>query len=86
MKTISEYKNMALSSLEGKWTKAAVASLIAENPLLADFKAVQENQVWQVRRSLYQSSDKASRLVLDFAEMMDGGSDTNMLFLEKVGE
>ena len=29
MKTISEYKNMALSSLEGKWTKAAVASLIA---------------------------------------------------------
>ena len=59
---------------------------MAENPLLADFKAVQENQVWQVRRSLYQSSDKASRLVLDFAEMMDGGSDTNMLFLEKVGE
>ena len=29
MKTITEYKNMALSSLEGKWTKAAVASLIA---------------------------------------------------------
>ena len=29
MKTISEYKNMALGSLEGKWTKAAVASLIA---------------------------------------------------------
>ena len=29
MKTISEYKNMALDSLEGKWTKAAVASLIA---------------------------------------------------------
>jgi uncharacterized membrane protein len=28
MKTISEYKNMALGSLEGKWTKAAVASLI----------------------------------------------------------
>ena len=64
----------------------SVASLIAENPLLADFKAVREKQVWQVRRSLYQSSDKASRLVLDFAEMMDGGSDTNMLFLEKVGE
>ena len=29
MKTISEYKSMALGSLEGKWTKAAVASLIA---------------------------------------------------------
>ena len=29
MKTISEYKNMALGSLEGKWTKAAMASLIA---------------------------------------------------------
>ena len=28
MKTISEYKNMALGSLEGKWTIAAVASLI----------------------------------------------------------
>ncbi|MDE6002802.1 MAG: DUF975 family protein, partial [Prevotella sp.] len=28
MKTNSEYKNMALQSLEGKWTKAAVASLI----------------------------------------------------------
>ena len=64
----------------------SVGALTAEYPLLADFKAVRENQVWQVRRSLYQSSDKASRLVLDFAEMMDGGSDTNMLFLEKVGE
>ena len=28
MKTITEYKDMALSSLEGKWTKAAVATLI----------------------------------------------------------
>ena len=28
MKTISEYKDMALKSLEGNWTKAAVASLI----------------------------------------------------------
>ena len=64
----------------------SVSALTAENPLLADFKAVRENEVWQVRRSLYQSSDKASRLVLDLAEMMDGGSDTNMLFLERVGE
>lgn len=29
MKTISEYKDMALLSLEGKWGKAAIASLIA---------------------------------------------------------
>jgi uncharacterized membrane protein len=29
MKTISEYKDMALQSLEGKWGKAAIASLIA---------------------------------------------------------
>ncbi len=64
----------------------SVGALTAEYPLLADFKAVQEHEVWQVRRSLYQSSDKASRLVLDLAEMMDGGSDTKMLFLEKVGE
>lgn len=28
MKTNSEYKNMALQSLEGKWTKAALASVI----------------------------------------------------------
>ena len=28
MKTISEYKNLALQSLEGNWTKAAVATLI----------------------------------------------------------
>ena len=64
----------------------SVGALTAEYPLLADFKAVREHEVWQVRRSLYQSSDKASRLVLDLAEMMDGGSDTKMLFLEKVGE
>jgi uncharacterized membrane protein len=29
MKTISEYKDMALQSLEGKWGKAAIASIIA---------------------------------------------------------
>jgi uncharacterized membrane protein len=28
MKTISEYKDMALQSLEGKWGKAAIATLI----------------------------------------------------------
>ena len=64
----------------------SVSALIADYPLFADLKSVQEGEVWQVRKSLYQSSDKASRLVLDFAEMMDGSSDTNMLFLEKVGE
>lgn len=64
----------------------SVNALIREYPLFADVKAVQDGQVWQVRRSLYQSSDKASRLVLDFADMMDGSSETNMLFLEKVGE
>ena len=64
----------------------SVSALAAEYPLLADCKAVKENQVWQVRKSLYQSSDKACRLILDLAEMMRGGSDADMLFLEKVGE
>ena len=35
MKTISEYKNMALRSLEGNWGKAAIASLIAFGILYA---------------------------------------------------
>jgi iron complex transport system substrate-binding protein len=65
---------------------SSVADLTAAYPLLEDLKAVQEGHVFQVRKSLYQSSVTGCRLITDLAEMMAGEEDSGMTFLEKVVE
>ena len=65
---------------------SSVSDLTAAYPLLEDLKAVQEGHVFQVRKSLYQSSVTGCRLITDLAKMMAGEEDSGMTFLEKVGE
>ncbi len=63
----------------------SLAELTAKSGLFADFKAFQEENVWQIRRSLYQSPDIAVDMIYDINKMLCGGAQDDMVFLEKVG-
>lgn len=56
------------STIEGEL--ATLEDLLAENPLLADFKAVKEGKVWCSRKSMFQKSTGIARILLDFQEML----------------
>jgi iron complex transport system substrate-binding protein len=58
--------------------------LIGKNELFREFKAVREGNVWQVDKSMYQSTDKVSRLILDMNIMLTGGDTSKLTFLSKV--
>lgn len=60
----------------------SVSELCGQYPLLADFKAVESGNVWQVRRSLYQSPDIAAQMITDMHRMLTGGKTDEMTFLE----
>ena len=59
-----------------------VSELCGQFPLLADFKAVDSGNVWQVRRSLYQSPDIAAQMITDMHKMLTGQNTDEMTFLE----
>lgn len=63
----------------------SLAELTAKSGLFADFKAFQEENVWQIRRSLYQSPDIAVDMIFDIHKMLCEGEQGDMVFLEKVG-
>ena len=60
----------------------SVSELCGQFPLLADFKAVDSGNVWQVRRSLYQSPDIAAQMITDMHKMLTGQNTDEMTFLE----
>ncbi len=68
------------SAIESALTSAD--ELLTKDALFADFRAVQEGQVWQVKKSLYQSTDCVGELILDLSDMLAGADDTDMKFLE----
>ena len=49
--------------------------LLAKAPLLADFKAVQEGQVWCTEQNVYQQSSRCADLVEDLYEILSGKAD-----------
>ena len=61
-----------------------IDQLCGRSALLADFKAVQEGNVWQVQRSLYQSPDIAAMMITDLRRMLTGKDTENMTFLEQL--
>ena len=61
-----------------------IDQLCGRSALLADFKAVQEGNVWQVQRSLYQSPDIAAMMITDLRSMLTGKDTENMTFLEQL--
>ena len=62
----------------------SIDQLCGKSALLADFKAVQGGNVWQVQRSLYQSPDIAAMMITDLRRMLTGKDTENMTFLEQL--
>lgn len=52
----------------------SAAELIAKNPLLADFKAVKENNVWCTRENVYQETTKLGTMIYDFYVVLSGAA------------
>jgi iron complex transport system substrate-binding protein len=61
-----------------------ISELCGKSALLADFKAVQDGNVWQVQRSLYQSPDIAAQMITDLRRMLTGQNTSEMTFLEQL--
>ena len=61
-----------------------IDELCAASSLLYDFKAVQEGNVWQVEKSLYQSPDIAALMITDLRRMLTGENTEEMTFLQKL--
>lgn len=62
----------------------SITELCGKSALLADFKAVQKGNVWQVQRSLYQSPDIAAQMITDLHRMLTGEGTSEMTFLEQL--
>lgn len=62
----------------------SITELCGKSSLLADFKAVQKGNVWQVQRSLYQSPDIAAQMITDLHRMLTGEGTSEMTFLEQL--
>lgn len=62
----------------------SVRELRGKFALLSEFKAVQDGNVWQVKKSLYQSPDIAAQMIEDVHKMLVQEDGT--VFLEKVPE
>ena len=62
----------------------SVRELCGKFALLSEFKAVQDGNVWQVSKSLYQSPDIAAQMIEDVHKMLV--QEYGTVFLEKVQE
>lgn len=65
-------------------TLESIDELLAKSELFADFKAVQEGNVWCSGKALYQSTDRLGNAILDFHNMLTGGEESQMTFFTKV--
>lgn len=65
---------------------SGIGDLTAKDQLFADFRAVQEGNVWQVDKKAYQSTDKLASLILDFHHMLTDDSGYDYTFLTKLEE
>ena len=61
----------------------SIAELTQRNELFADFKAVQNGNVWCVKKSLYQSPHELTRFIIDLRRMLAGETE-GMYFLTKL--
>ena len=58
--------------------------LVARSPLLAEFKAVKEGNIWCLTKNFYQESLELSDLVLDVNEALTNAESENLRFLRKM--
>ena len=61
-----------------------VEDLLGKSSLFADFKAVQEGNVWCTDRYLYQATDRSGDLIRDLHRILTGQDTENLTFLKKV--
>lgn len=57
-----------------------IDELIAKAPLFADFKAVQNGNVWCTGKYLFQATDIMGSLIVDFNHMLTGQDDMTFLY------
>ncbi len=61
----------------------SVGELLEKDPLLADFRAVREGNVWCTGKALYQATDMLGEAILDFHRMLSGETE-GMTFLYRL--
>ena len=62
----------------------SLRELTAKNPLLADFKAVRENNVWCTRDNLFQSVMETGAIISELGMVFGGQTDGELDYLYKV--
>ena len=62
----------------------SVDELLAKSELFADFKAVQNGNVWCTGKYLYQATDIVGGLIIDIHLMLTGADEDEMMFLYHV--
>lgn len=70
------------STIEGEL--ATLEDLLAENPLLADFKAVKTGNIWCSRKSMFQKSTGIAQILLDFQEMFGENSGDELTYFYRL--
>ncbi|MDO4522142.1 MAG: ABC transporter substrate-binding protein [Eubacteriales bacterium] len=65
-------------------TVNSMEDLLAKDGLLADFKAVQEGNVWVTDKSMYQATDTIGQLMNDIHLMLTEQDASGMRFLKKI--
>ena len=63
---------------------SSVDELIAKDSLFADFKAVQEGNVWCTGKSYFQATDAVADMIRDIHTAMVGGDESTMSFFYRV--
>lgn len=62
---------------------STIEELLAKSELFADFKAVQEGNVWCTGKSVFQATDQTAEFMMDLNKMLTGGDEDEMVFLKK---
>ncbi len=70
------------SSIDGEIF--TVDELLDKNPLLKDFKAVQNGDVWCTGKNLFQAPMGLGKLIGDFYEVLSGTDKTELTYLHKL--
>ena len=70
-------------TVDGSLTQ--MSQLIAKNPLMADFKAVQNGNVWCTNKNMYQQITGAAEMIADFNKIFSGeASEDDLAFLYRL--
>lgn len=70
------------TSIDGSVT--TLADLTAKDPIMASMKAVQEGNCWAVGSSMYQRTDLAAEMILDFHKLLTEEDPADLKYIEKL--